>query len=126
MVNDQLSDFVTRVRNGYRANLETMETPTTKAIEKVAKVLLDEGYLKGVKKDGQKLILTLKYEGKDPAISGIKRVSKPGARIYSSIKALPRVLGGWGISILTTPKGIMSGKQAKKLNTGGEVIAQVW
>jgi small subunit ribosomal protein S8 len=126
MVNDHLSDFITRIRNGYRASMSTMETTSTKTVEKVAKVLVEEGYLESLKKEGGKLHLTLKYKGKEPALTGITRVSKPGARIYSRIKRLPKVLGGWGISILTTPKGIMSSRQAKKLNTGGEIIAQVW
>jgi small subunit ribosomal protein S8 len=126
MVNDHLSDFVTRIRNGYRARMETLETPSTRAVEKVAKVLVDEGYLAAMIKEGDKLKLTLKYDGKEPALTGIRRVSKPGARIYTRIKSLPRVLGGWGITILTTPKGIISGRRAKKLNTGGEIIALVW
>lgn len=126
MVTDRLSDFVTRIRNGYSAHLETIEVPTTKTVEKVAKVLVDEGYLEAVKKNEGKLLVTLKYNNREPVITGIKRVSKPGARIYTSVNNIPKVLGGLGINILTTPKGIISELKAKKLNTGGEVIAQVW
>jgi len=126
MVSDRLSDFVTRVRNGYSAKLEIIEVPVTKTVEQVARVLADEGYLETVKREKMKLIITLKYAGRDPVITGIKRVSKPGARIYTSVKNFPRVVGGLGINILTTPKGILSEIKAKKLNTGGEIIAQVW
>ena len=126
MVSDRLSDLVTRIRNGYSAKLETIEVPVTKTVEQVAKVLADEGYLEKVVKEKNTLILTLKYAGRDPVITGIKRVSKPGARIYTSVKNFPKVVGGLGINILTTPKGIISEIKAKKLNTGGEIIAQVW
>jgi small subunit ribosomal protein S8 len=126
MVSDHLSDFVTRVRNGYQAKLETIEAPLTKSVEQVAKVLTEEGYLTAIKKQEGKLLITLKYVNKEPVITGIRRVSKPGARIYSSVKNFPKVFGGLGINILTTPKGILSEIKAKKLNTGGEIITQVW
>jgi small subunit ribosomal protein S8 len=126
MVNDHLSDLVTRIRNGYQAKLETIKVPVTKTVEQVAKVLADEGYLETVKKENGTLTIILKYKGREPAITGIKRVSKPGARIYSSVKNFPKVVGGLGINILTTPRGILSEIKAKKLNTGGEIIAQVW
>jgi len=126
MVRDHLSDFITRIRNGYGAKLETIDIPTTKTIEQVAKVLVDEGYLTGVKKNEGKLTITLKYTGREPVITGIKRVSKPGARVYTGVKNFPKVVGGLGINILTTPKGILSEIKAKKLNAGGEIIAQVW
>ncbi len=126
MVNDWLSDFVVRIKNGYRSGAKSVETPATKMITGVAKVLVEEGYLKSVKTEKNILTAELKYDKKEPAITGIARVSKPGVRIYSGIKNLPRVLGGLGINILSTPKGILSEKKAKKLNTGGEVIAKVW
>jgi small subunit ribosomal protein S8 len=126
MVSDHLSDLITRIRNGYSAKLETIEVPLTKTVEQVAKVLADEGYLESVKKEKNVLTITLKYAGRDPVITGIKRVSKPGARIYASVKNFPKVVGGLGINILTTPKGVISEIKAKKLNTGGEIIAQVW
>lgn len=126
MVNDLLSDFVTRIRNASASRLEYVEVPATRMLTAVAKVLTEEGYLakSGVEKG--KLRAELKYVGREPVITGILRVSKPGARIYSGIKDLPRVWGGLGINILSTPKGVVSEKKAKKLNTGGEVIAKVW
>lgn len=126
MVNDRLSDFITRIRNGYRAKLETIDVPVTKTVERVARVLAEEGYLTTVKKEAGKLTINLKYLGREPVITGIRRVSKPGARIYTGVRNFPKVVGGLGINILTTPKGILSEIKAKKLNTGGEIIAQVW
>jgi small subunit ribosomal protein S8 len=126
MVNDTLSDFVTRVRNGYMAGRESILVPATKTVFSVAQVLVKTGYLQNVERSGETMLVRLKYAGKSPAMTGITRVSKPGGRRYSSIKKLPRVWGGLGINILSTPKGIMDGKQAIKLNTGGEVLAQVW
>ncbi|KKT58803.1 MAG: SSU ribosomal protein S8P [Candidatus Amesbacteria bacterium GW2011_GWB1_47_19] len=126
MVNDHLSDFVTRIRNGYQAGLDKIEVPMIKTVAETARVIAAEGYTGTVEKKEKTLVIHLKYSGKKPAIMGIKRVSKPGARRYSGIKKLPRVWGGLGINILSTPKGIISEKQAKKLKTGGEIIAQVW
>jgi small subunit ribosomal protein S8 len=126
MVSDHLSDFVTRIRNGYSAKLEKIEVPVTKTVEQVAKVLVEENYLKAAVKEDKKMTITLKYAGQEPAITGIKMVSKPGARVYASVKNFPKVVGGLGINILTTPKGIVSEIKAKKLNAGGEIIAQVW
>lgn len=127
MVNDHLSDFVARIKNGYMARKKMIEIPKTRVVEKTAEVLVEEGYISKLKKSQEgKWEVELKYKGKRPALTGIKRVSKPGVRVYSSIKDLPRVWGGLGTNILSTPKGIMSQKQAKKLNCGGEVLAQVW
>ena len=92
----------------------------------VAKVLVETGYVKGIKVADNKIVVELKYQGKSPAITGISRVSKSGARIYCGAHEFPRVLGGLGINIVTTPKGIMSDKQARKLNMGGEILARVW
>lgn len=126
MVNDHLSDFVTRIRNGYSAGKKSVEIPDTRIVKAVAKVLADEGYLVGIKSENQKYTAQLKYESRQPVITGILRVSKPGARIYSGISDLPRVLGGLGTYILSTPKGIISYKKAKKLNAGGEILLKVW
>lgn len=126
MVNDHLSDLITRIRNGYIAHRETVDMPVTKSVQRVAEVLKKQGYLGEVTLKDKDLVLTLKYSGKDPAISGIKRVSKPGARVYCGVKDFPKVLGGLGKNILSTPKGIMSDKEARKLKVGGEIIAQVW
>ena len=108
------------------AGIKEVEIPSTKNIEETAKVLVKSGYLAGVKKAEGTIIIELKYKGKEPVITGIERVSKPGARIYCGVKELPRVLGGLGMNILSTPKGIMTDNQAKKLNVGGEIIAKIW
>ncbi len=126
MVTDRLSDFVTRVRNAYLAGLPSLSVPSTKMIEQVARVLVETKYLASAVKEEGNLQITLRYSGKTPAITGIERVSRPGARIYRGVDNLPKVLGGLGINILTTPKGVISDKQAKKINAGGEVIVKVW
>ena len=127
MVNDSLSDFVTRIRNGYLAHLDQVSLRSTKFIAAFAAVLVKSGYVESVKNEDGELTVTLKYDGKgEPAITGIRRISTPGSRVYRPIADLPRVWGGLGISILSTPKGILTGASAKKLNVGGEVLAQVW
>jgi len=126
MVNDHLSDFVTRIRNGYMANRETIESRSTKLIVSFAEVLKTTGYIKDYSSEGSVITVTLKYVGSKPAIMGIARVSKPGARVYSAIKDVHSVLSGLGINILSTPKGVMSHKAAKKLGVGGEILARVW
>ena len=126
MVNDPLSDLLSRVKNGYRAKMPEVRLPWSRTKEAVAKVLAEHNFVEKVTKQDQILAIVLKYNGREPALTDIRRVSKPGVRIYSKVKKLPRVLGGIGVNILSTPKGIMGGKQAKKLNVGGEIIAQVW
>jgi len=126
MVNDHMSDFITRVRNGYRAHLNEIEMPVTKLVVRVAEELSEAGYVGKTKVEKGVLTVEMKYKGKEPAITGIRRVSKPGARIYSGVGGLPKVLGGLGINILTTPQGVMSEKKAKKIRVGGEIICQVW
>lgn len=126
MVNDLLSDMVARINNGYRAGLETVEVFNSKLVLATAKALVSCGYLSGAKPSGRKLELKLKYEGKSPVIMGIKRVSKPGVRRYAGWQELPRVWGGLGVNILSTPSGVISDKQARKMKTGGELLIQVW
>lgn len=128
MVNDSLSDMLIRIKNGYLAKAVEVAMPTSKLKKAVAEVLVKESYIKDAVVDADQglLIINLKYDHKEPAITDLRRVSKPGRRVYASIKSLPRVLGGLGIHILSTPKGVMSQKEAKKLNVGGEVLAQIW
>ncbi len=126
MVNDPLSDLVTRIKNAYSAHALELVVPWTRTGEAVCTVLVGSGYLASAKKTADGLVLVLKYDKKTPAITNIRRVSKPGRRVYTGIKVLPRVLGGLGISILSTPKGVMSEKEARKLKVGGEILAQVW
>ena len=107
-------------------NRETIDGRATKLVVNFAEVLKTAGYIKDHSEEGQVITVTLKYNGSKPAIMGIKRVSKPGARVYSAIKDVPGVLSGLGINILSTPKGVMSHKAARKLGVGGEILAQVW
>lgn len=126
MVNDHLSDMITRIRNGYAAGLTIVELPAYKAVVAVARVLQESGYLESVEIEGKTAKATLKYKGKVPAVTGIKRISKPGVRVYGKIGKLPRAGGGLGMNILSTPKGIISEKKARQLRAGGEILAQVW
>lgn len=128
MVTDPISDLLTRIRNGYMSKAESITLPHSKAKEAIVKVLVQEGYVTAytVQKDPLTLVINLKYDKKEPAISGIVRVSKPGSRVYTSIDSLPKVFSGLGTHILSTPKGMMGQKQARKLHLGGEVICKVW
>ena len=132
VVNDPIGDMLIRIKNGYLARKDVVEVPYSKMKEEIAKILVKEGYLKNVKyqmenvKWKKTLILTLKYEGKRPAIEGVKRISKPGVRIYAKAGEIPKVKYGFGITIVSTSKGIMTDREAKKKNLGGEVICQVW
>ncbi len=128
---DPLSDMLTRIRNGSLARHEKVDIPGSKLKLEIARVLKDEGYIKNYKfmKDVKQGVIRvfLKYEeGKRPVIEGLKRVSKPGRRIYAGSEEIPRVLGGLGVTIVSTPKGVMSDQQARKLNVGGEVLCTVW
>ncbi len=128
---DPLSDMLTRIRNGSLARHEKVDIPGSKLKLEIARVLKDEGYIKNYKfmKDEKQGVIRvfLKYEeGKRPVIEGLKRVSKPGRRIYAGSEEIPRVLGGLGVTIVSTPKGVMSDQQARKLNVGGEVLCTVW
>lgn len=129
---DTVGDMLTRIKNAYRASLGKVSLPYSKQSLAIAKLLLKEGYLEGVVvvdidgKSFKMIEITLKYEGKKGAVCDVKRVSKPGLRVYSKGKMLPRVLNGLGIAVISTPKGIMSDKQARKEGVGGEVMAYVW
>ncbi len=126
MVRDPLSDLVARIKNGYLAGLTEVSMPHSKLRESVINVLAKSSYVKNVKVlDGQ-LMIGLMYKSKEPAITEIVRVSKPGSRIYCGYKSLPRILSGLGMQILSTPAGVISDKEAKKLKIGGEVICKVW
>jgi small subunit ribosomal protein S8 len=128
---DPIADMLTRIRNALVTKKETVEIPSSNMKKAIADILLSEGYVKDVQlvEDGfnGKLVLTLKYtESRQSVISGLKRVSKPGLRTYSGAATLPKVLGGFGIAIVSTNKGIMTDKQAKAQNVGGEVLCYVW
>jgi small subunit ribosomal protein S8 len=128
MVSDPISDLLTRIRNGYMSQAEQITLPHSKTKEAIVKVLVQENYLAAytVQKEPLVLVINLKYDKKVPAISGIIRVSKPGSRVYTGINHLPKVFSGLGTHILSTPKGVMGQKQARKLHLGGEVICKVW
>ncbi|MCI8734998.1 MAG: 30S ribosomal protein S8 [Clostridia bacterium] len=128
---DPIADMLTRVRNALAANKETVEVPSSNMKKAIADILLSEGYVSGVelKEDGYngKLVITLKYLGKKkPVINGLKRVSRPGLRVYSDVETMPKVMDGLGIAVLSTNKGIMTDRQAKSANVGGEVLCYIW
>ena len=128
---DPIADMLTRIRNGLTVHKETVEVPSSKMKSAIAQIMLEEGYLKGVElvEDGfnGKLVLTLKYtDDNRSVINGLKRVSKPGLRTYSGAREMPKVLGGFGIAIVSTNQGIMTDKQAKLKNVGGEVLCYVY
>ena len=132
VVSDPIADMLTRIRNAIRARFESVEVPHSKVKAQIAKILLDEGYLEKVseKEDELKhksLLLEFKlHGGKQRVIQGLRRISKPGLRVYTSADELPRVLNGLGIAIVSTNRGIMTDKQARMENVGGEVLAYVW
>ncbi len=130
-ITDPISDMLTRIRNANSAGKATVSMPSTKVLVEIARVIKEEGYIEGYviedTKPQKTLTITLKY-GKRNAriIKGIKSVSKPGLRIYSSAKDLPRVLGGLGTAVISTSKGMMCDRDARKLGVGGEVICYIW
>ena len=128
---DPIADMLTRIRNALTVKHDTVEIPASNMKKSIAKILLDEGYIAAydVVEDGVqgKIVVTLKYGPKgEKVINGLKRISKPGLRIYAGCEELPKVLGGLGIAIIATPKGVMTDKEARKTNHGGEVLAYVW
>jgi small subunit ribosomal protein S8 len=130
-MSDPLADMLTRIRNAVMAKFDTVDMPNSKVKVNVAKVLKEEGFINDyqVKDTGVQgvLSITLKYgANREPVIRGIKRVSKPGLRKYSKADAIPKVLTGLGVSIVSTSKGIITDKTARALNTGGEIICEVW
>lgn len=130
MISDPVGDMLTRVRNAAMAHKKTVELPSSKLKVSVAKLLVREGFLTAAEEatgaHGKQLTLTLTYEGKEPLLIGIKRVSKPGLRWYISKKKIPTVMGGAGIAIVSTPQGVMSGKDARIKGIGGELLCEVW
>lgn len=130
-MSDVIADMLTRIRNAGTARHETVDIPASNMKKAIADILLEEGYVKGVQviEDGRQGIIrvTLKYgQGRKNTIHGIRRVSKPGLRIYSNCEDMPKVMNGLGIAIVSTSKGIMTDKRARKENVGGEIIAFVW
>ncbi|HNT74814.1 MAG TPA: 30S ribosomal protein S8 [Anaerolineae bacterium] len=135
MTSDPIADMLTRVRNALMAKHATVSMPSSKMKVAIAKILKDEGYIESYKvatdeKSHQTLVLQLKYVGgvkrQRSVITTLTRVSKPGRRIYTSVQEIPWVRSGMGIAILSTPKGIITGQQARRLNVGGEILCYVW
>ena len=129
-MNDPISDMLTRIRNANSQRKDTVDIPYSKVKNSIADILVNEGFVKSkeVLQDGtlQTIRITLKYENKTRVIQGLKRISKPGLRIYANVEQLPRVLNGLGIAIISTSKGIMTDKEARKQNVAGEVLAYIW
>ncbi len=131
-ITDTIADMLTRIRNANSAKHESVDIPASNMKKAIAQILVDEGYVKGfqVIEDGKQGIIrmTLKYEGasRTPVLTGLKRVSKPGLRIYSGSEDMPRVMKGIGTAIVSTSKGVMTDKAARKAHVGGEVLAFIW
>ncbi len=130
-ITDTIADLLTRIRNASAAKHETVEIPTSNIKKSIVQILLDEGYIRKfiVTEDGKQgmIKIFLKYtEDKRPVITGLKRVSKPGLRIYSNVEEMPRVMKGLGIALISTSKGVMTDRRARKENVGGEVLAFIW
>ena len=130
-ITDPIADLLKRIRNANSAKHDTVEIPASKIKVAICQILLDEGYIKDMKVEENNhqgtIVVTLKYgEKKTRVIQGLKRISKPGLRIYAGAEELPRVMKGLGIAIVSTSKGVMTDKQARKAGVGGEVLAFVW
>lgn len=130
-ITDPIADMLTRIRNANSAKHDTVDIPASKMKKAIAQILVDEGYIKAYKiidDDKQGVIrVSLKYgEGKSQVITGLRRVSKPGLRIYSNVEDMPKVMKGLGVAIISTSKGIMTDREARKKNVGGEVLAFIW
>ena len=130
-ITDPVADMLTRIRNANSAKHDTVDVPASNLKKAIAQILLDEGYIKSytVADNGNQGVIhiTLKYgAGKEKVISGLRRVSKPGLRVYAGAEELPRVLHGLGVAIVSTSKGVMTDKKARELHVGGEVLAFVW
>ena len=129
-ITDPIADMLTRIRNANSARHDTVDVPASNMKKSIAHILLDEGYIKSyqIVDDGTQGVIhiTLKYNGKDKVITGLRRVSKPGLRVYVGADELPRVLRGLGIAIISTSKGVMTDKAARAAHVGGEVLAFVW
>ena len=130
-ITDAIADMLTRIRNANSAKHDSVKIPASNMKKAIAQILVDEGYIKSftVEEDGKQgmLDIQLKYgPNKSQVITGLRRVSKPGLRIYTNVEDMPKVMKGLGIAILSTPKGVMTDKDARKANVGGEVLAFIW
>ena len=130
MVNDPIGDMLIQIKNAAAAAKKTVELPCSRLKMAVAQILVKEKYIESVEKIGTEpkmnMRITLRYEGKESAITGVKRISKPGLRWYVDKRSIPKVIGGMGISILSTSRGIMADKEARKQGVGGELLCEIW
>ena len=132
MINDPIADMLTRIRNANQRRFKTVEVPYSKIKHELIKILIDEGYVSDFKIKNsdditkKTVIIYLKYKGQNRVITGLKRISKPGLRVYSPSDKLPKVLNGFGIAIISTSNGMMTSQEARKKKLGGEVLAFVW
>ncbi|MBI2017493.1 30S ribosomal protein S8 [Candidatus Daviesbacteria bacterium] len=125
-MNDYIADTLIRIKNGYRVGKESVDLRYSKLILNLVKLLEKEGYVGKVDGKEKGIRVELKYNGRLPALTEVKRVSRPSLRVYKGVKDLPRVLNGLGIAVVSTPQGLMTDKEARKLNAGGEVLALIW
>ena len=126
MLTDPIADMLTRIRNAHLALHKEVSVPRSKMKEAMATILKQEGYVEDVTVDERNITIALKYVKGRPAITGLKRISKPGLRVYAQCEELPKVLGGLGTAIISTSKGVMTDKQARAAKVGGEVLAYIW
>ena len=130
VVTDTIADMLTRIRNANQMRYEEVTVPASNIKKEIARILKEEGFIKDYKIESDDaqgtIVLTLKYNKKERVISGLKRISKPGLRVYAKNDEIPKVLNGLGIAIISTSKGIMTDKEARKENIGGEVLAYIW
>jgi small subunit ribosomal protein S8 len=132
VVNDTIADMLTRVRNANLARHKIVQIPSTKMTRNIASVLIEEGFIQDFEEIGEginrQLLLSLKYKGKEgePVITSLKRISRPGLRVYANRKEIPRVLGGLGVAIISTSKGVLTDNKARHQGVGGEVLCYIW
>lgn len=126
MVSDSVADVLIRIKNGYMASRQEVLAPYSKLVYNICQLLTKTGYIEGIEKTEKEIKVILKYNGRTPALTNVRRVSRPGLRVYKGIRKLPKVLNGLGIAIISTPKGLMTDKEARKNKIGGEVMAEVW
>lgn len=126
MVNDLVADSLIRIKNGYMSRKPEVVLYYSKLVLTITRLLVQEGYVSSVREEAGKVIVALKYENRKPVMTDVRRISKPGLRVYKGKNALPWVLEGMGIAIVSTPKGVMTDKRARKEGVGGEVMAYVW
>lgn len=126
MMNDKVGDLLIRIKNGYMARLKEVNSPYSKLSTSICQLLKEEEFIEGFEKGERDIKITLKYENRKPVLTNVKRISKPGKRVYKGSKLIPRVYNGLGCAVISTPKGIMSDKKARKEGVGGEVMAYVW